>query len=102
MAQVCKCNNGTTVTRGVSPPADCSSSRTTGCEGCCDGGVLVTGGGTRGTNRGPRGQELSFRSFDGTKQGSRNIGQMVFGYLAVGLTAFIVGYSIMKGKKKAN
>jgi hypothetical protein len=53
-------------------------------------------------NRGPRGQELSFRSFDGTNQGSRNVGQMVFGYLAVGLTAFIVGYSIMKGKKKAN
>ena len=52
-------------------------------------------------NRGPRGQELSFRSFDGTNQGSRNVGQMVFGYLAVGLTAFIVGYSIMKGKKKA-
>ena len=32
MAQTCKCANGTTVTRGVKPPAGCSSSRTTGCE----------------------------------------------------------------------
>eukprot|EP01047_Picozoa_sp_COSAG01_P068326 COSAG01_NODE_9851_length_2320_cov_1.628095_5_plen_178_part_00 len=40
MAQFCKCNNGTTITRGVSPPADCSSNRTTGCEGCCDGGGI--------------------------------------------------------------
>ena len=54
MAQVCKCNNGTTVTRGVKPPADCSSNRTTGCEGCCDGGVLDNGGRILGTNRGVR------------------------------------------------
>jgi|TARA_B100001094_G_scaffold23202_1_gene19639 hypothetical protein len=73
MAQFCKCNNGTTITRGVSPPADCSSNRTTGCEGCCDGGVLVTGGGTRGTNRGPRGKELSFRSFEGSGQTPLNV-----------------------------
>jgi hypothetical protein len=53
-------------------------------------------------NRGPRGQELSFRSFDGTKEGTRNVGQMVLGYLAVGLTAFVVGYSLMKGKERAN
>lgn len=52
--QTCKCANGTTVTRGVKPPADCSSNRTTGCEGCCDGGVLDTGGRIVGTNRGVR------------------------------------------------
>lgn len=54
MAQTCKCNNGTTVTRGPKPPNDCSSSRTTGCEGCCDGGVLDSGGRIGGTNRGVR------------------------------------------------
>ena len=53
-------------------------------------------------NYGARGQRLSFRSFDGTEQGTRNVGQMVLGYLAVGLTAFVVGYSLMKGKERAN
>ena len=52
-------------------------------------------------NYGPRGQRQSFRSFDGAKQGSSNIGQLVLGYLAIGLTAFVVGYSLMKGKDKA-
>tara|TARA_R100000742_G_C4268084_1_gene86389 strand:+ start:393 stop:677 length:285 start_codon:yes stop_codon:yes gene_type:complete len=35
----CLCADGRIVTRGQKPPADCNSSRTTGCEGCCDGGV---------------------------------------------------------------
>ena len=64
-------------------------------------GVSLEGSKYKG-NRGPRGQELSFRSFDGTEQGTRNVGQMVLGYLAVGLTAFVVGYSLMKGKERAN
>ena len=55
-------------------------------------------------NYGARGQRLSFRSFDGenTNGMSMNIGQLVLGYLAVGLTAYVVGYSLMKGKEKAN
>ncbi len=130
MAQTCTCSNefltqtinfGTTVvdsngqytTVGADPGYE--NILCNGCTDCCGkagyGKITkatedirktrgVPSGGSN--NRGPRGQELSFRSFDGTKQGSRNVGQMVFGYLAVGLTAFIVGYSIMKGKKKAN
>jgi hypothetical protein len=130
MAQTCTCSNefstqtinfGTTVvdsngnytTVGADPGYE--NILCNGCTDCCGkagyGKITkatedirktrgVPSGGSN--NRGPRGQELSFRSFDGTKQGSRNVGQMVFGYLAVGLAAFIVGYSIMKGKKKAN
>ena len=40
----CLCSDGTIKTRGQKPPADCNSSRTTGCEGCCNGGVGVPTG----------------------------------------------------------
>lgn len=113
MAQTCTCSNefstqtinfGTTVvdsngnytTVGADPGYE--NILCNGCTDCCGkagyGKITkatedirktrgVPSGGSN--NRGPRGQELSFRSFDGTKQGSRNVGQMVFGYLAVGL-----------------
>jgi|TARA_R110000822_G_scaffold128530_1_gene264348 hypothetical protein len=54
---------------------------------------------------GPRGQRQAFRGFEGSqvpKGMTMNIGQLVMGYLAVGLTAFVVGYSVMKGKEIAN
>ncbi|MDA7669960.1 hypothetical protein N8587_01455 [Akkermansiaceae bacterium] len=132
MAQSCTCNNqygppmeinfGTTVigsngeytTQGAD--AGYENILCNGCNDCC--GKAGYGNSVSATNleisktrgvpsqgsidKGPRGQRMSFRSFDGTKQGSSNVGQMVLGYLAIGLTAFVVGYSLMKGKEKAN
>lgn len=54
------------------------------------------------TNYGPRGQRQSFLGFGGGNERSTNVGQLVLGYLAIGLTAFVVGYSLMKGKERAN
>ena len=62
---------------------------------------------------GPRGQRQNFRSFGGGTysrfEGDSNgtiktvsVGRLVMGYLAIGLTAFVVGYSLMKGKETAN
>jgi len=56
------------------------------------------------TNYGPRGQRQAFSRFAGDDRGTMmtmSVTKLVMGYLAVGLTAFVVGYSIMKGKDLA-
>ena len=112
----CKCpNNNTTwqcqnVAGGTGNCCKTQGGGDANSEMCKDSERTISSGisKTRGVpsmgsnSRGPRGQRLAFRSFDGNEKGSSNVGQMVLGYLAIGLTAFVVGYSLMKGKEKAN
>lgn len=70
-----------------------------------DAGFRKTRGTQLGsTRRGPRGQRQSFRRFSGDNMGTINtmsIGKLVMGYLAVGLTFYVIGYGIAEGQKAA-
>jgi hypothetical protein len=57
-----------------------------------------------GWRRGEVSTKKGFRRFAGDDRGTMmtmSVTKLVMGYLAVGLTAFVVGYSIMKGKDLA-
>ena len=70
-----------------------------------DAGFRKTRGTQLGsTRRGPRGQKQSFRRFAGDNMGTINtmsVGKLVMGYLAVGLTFYVIGYGIAEGQKAA-
>ena len=106
------CGMGCNYNCTSSTPAvgDCICEETVAGNGACAGrenvpaitrGVPGMGSGTRG----PRGQALSFRNFEGggmtSGMDTKGIQSYILGLVSVGVLFFVIGYGYQAGKEKA-